>query len=239
MLLKNKNQIRCSVVIPAHEEGEAFFAVLNRLKNDLEMSFECIVVVDFDADKSIEQVLKISRQDKRFSSVVNIFGKGPANALKTGFKFCKGNTIVVLSADGSDDVSQISSMVNLVERGVSIVAASRFMQGGQMIGSPFVKGKLSKIAGKSLNILKQIGTSDPTNNFKAYSKKFIDSIDIESKHGFEVALELIVKCKKNRGYIAQIPTIWIERQEGISNFKVMSAIPRYLRWYIYAFLPFK
>jgi len=237
--VKSKKELRCSIVIPAYEEGLAFLAVLNRLKNELKMEFECMVVVDSDSDKSLDQVLKIAKKDLRFRAIINTFGIGPAGALKTGFEHSRGKTVVVLSADGSEDITQIPVMVNLVERGVSIVVASRFMQGGQMIGSPFFKGNLSKIAGKSLNTLKQLGTSDPTNNFKAYSKKFIDSIDIESQHGFEVALELVVKCKKNRGYIAQIPTIWIERQEGISNFKVLSAIPRYLRWYVYAFLPFK
>jgi glycosyltransferase involved in cell wall biosynthesis len=237
--LKVKNELRCSIVIPAYEEGLAFLNVLYRIKNDLKIDFECIVVVDSDSDGSLEQVTKISSKDVRFQAIVNTFGKGPAGALKTGFKHSKGQTVVVLSADGSEDIAQISNMVSLVERGVAIVAASRFMQGGQMIGSPFVKGNLSKIAGKSLNLLKHLGTSDPTNNFKAYSKEFIDSVDIQSQHGFEIALELVVKCKKNRGYIAQVPTIWIERQEGISNFKVLSAIPRYLRWYIYAFLPFR
>ena len=237
--MKAKKELRCSIVIPAYEEGLAFLAVLNRLKNDLKMDFECIVVVDLDSDKSLDQVSKISAKDIRFKALVNSFGRGPAGALKTGFKHSNGESIVVLSADGSEDITQIPSMVNLIERGVSIVAASRFMQGGQMIGSPFVKGNLSRIAGRSLNVLRNLGTSDPTNNFKAYSKNFINSVNIESQHGFEVALELVVKCKKNRGFIAQVPTIWIERQEGISNFKVLAAIPRYLRWYVYAFLPFR
>jgi dolichol-phosphate mannosyltransferase len=237
--LKSKKRLRCSIVIPAYEEGLALLAVLNKLKYDLKIEFECIVVVDSDSDKSLDEVSKISTKDLRFKAIVNTFGKGPAGALKSGFKLSIGESIVILSADGSEDITQIPSMINLVERGVSIVAASRFMQGGQMIGSPFLKGNLSRIAGKSLNLLRNLGTTDPTNNFKAYSRSFINSVNIESQHGFEVALELVVKCKKNGGYIAQLPTIWVERQEGISKFKVLEAIPRYLRWYVYAFLPFK
>ncbi len=31
------------------------------------------------------------------------------------------------------------------------------------------------------------------------------------------------------------PTIWLEREQGVSNFKVASWIPGYLRWYRFAF----
>lgn len=230
---------RCSIVIPAYHEGLTLFKVLSSIKEYLDFDYECIVVVDSKIDKSLIQLEKFSLIDPRFKAKFNMNEPGPAGALKTGFINAQGPTIIVLSADGSDDVTQIPSMLYLIERGVLIVSASRFMKGGQMIGSPFIKGLLSKFAGISLNKLRRIGTSDSTNNFKAYSKSFIDSIEIESRHGFEVALELIVKCKKQSGYIGEIPTIWVERQDGISNFNVAKAIPRYLKWYLYAFAPWK
>jgi dolichol-phosphate mannosyltransferase len=37
--------------------------------------------------------------------------------------------------------------------------------------------------------------------------------------------------------VAEIPTIWLDRQAGVSNFRVASWIPRYLRWYRFAFGP--
>lgn len=127
-------------------------------------------------------------------------------------------------------------MVYLVERGASIVAASRFMQGGRLIGSPFIKGFLSKLASLILHIFLRIGTRDSTNNFKAYSKEFLDTVTIESYQGFEVALELVAKAHRRRDTIAEIPTIWIERKEGVSKFEVYNAFIPYLRWFVYAFV---
>ena len=37
--------------------------------------------------------------------------------------------------------------------------------------------------------------------------------------------------------MAEIPTIWLDRADGASNFKLTKWIPRYLRWYCYAFGP--
>ena len=37
--------------------------------------------------------------------------------------------------------------------------------------------------------------------------------------------------------VAEIPTIWLDRQAGVSNFRVAQWIPGYLRWYRFAFGP--
>ena len=60
-------------------------------------------------------------------------------------------------------------------------------------------------------------------------------VGIESDTGFEVAIELVVKARRRRLPVAEIPTIWLERTTGTSNFKVWAWLPRYLHWYFYAF----
>jgi hypothetical protein len=37
--------------------------------------------------------------------------------------------------------------------------------------------------------------------------------------------------------VAEIPTIWLDRQAGMSNFKIAKWIAAYLRWYGFAFGP--
>jgi hypothetical protein len=41
----------------------------------------------------------------------------------------------------------------------------------------------------------------------------------------------------NNRPVAELPTIWLERAQGTSNFKVARWIPRYLKWYRFAFGP--
>jgi hypothetical protein len=140
-------------------------------------------------------------------------------------------------ADGSDDAEQIDELSKLVERGVVVAAASRYMSGGQQIGGPVVKGSLSRIAGLSLYWLARVGTRDATNSFKAYSTDFVREVGIESDAGFEIGIELVAKARRRRLPVAELPTIWLERGHGQSNFKVMRWLPRYLRWYRFAFGP--
>jgi hypothetical protein len=82
-----------------------------------------------------------------------------------------------------------------------------------------------------------VGTHDSTNSFKAYSKGFINEVGIESDKGFEVGIELVAKAHKNRRMIAEVPTIWIDRMIGESNFQLRRWLPHYLRWFFYAFGP--
>jgi hypothetical protein len=140
-------------------------------------------------------------------------------------------------ADGCDDPMQIDSLVRLVERGVVIAAASRYMRGGQQIGGPVLKSALSRLAGLSLHMLTRVGTRDSTNSFKAYSATFVREVGIESDQGFEVGLELVAKARRRRLRVAELPTIWLERSFGQSNFRLARWIPSYLRWYLYAFGP--
>jgi hypothetical protein len=50
-----------------------------------------------------------------------------------------------------------------------------------------------------------------------------------------MGIELTAKARRLRLPVAEIPTIWLEREQGVSNFKVASWIPGYLHWYRFAF----
>ena len=229
--------IRCSLVVPAYNESEVLRVALTRIAECVNFEFECMVVVDDLSDTSIPIVREFQNADSRFGILLNDYFPGPAGAIRAGIRKAIGQVIVVTSADGSDDASQIPELVMLVERGVDIASASRYMHGGKLINSPFLKGFLSRLAGLSLHHLRRIGTRDATNNFKAYSADFLNSIDIESIYGFEIGLELVAKARRAKRPIAEIPTIWIERNSGISKFPLLRSLPRYLKWYFYALFP--
>ena len=140
-----------------------------------------------------------------------------------------------MMADGSDDIRVIADLVSLVGRGVAVACASRYMSGGQQIGGHRVKRFLSRLAGNSLYLFAGIGTHDPTNSFKCYSREFLNQVKIESRDGFEIGIELVAKAHRLRLPISEIPTIWIDRSIGYSRFQVAKWIPKYLRWYIFSF----
>jgi UDP-glucose 4-epimerase len=111
------------------------------------------------------------------------------------------------------------------------------MPGGQQVGGPIIKGTMSRLAGRSLRTLAHVGTRDATNSFKAYSTDFIKEVGIDSRDGFVIGIELTAKAKRLRRPVAEIPTIWLDRQAGVPNFKIAKWVPSYVRWYRFAFGP--
>ena len=228
---------RVSIVIPAYNEGAAIEDVLDRLVETVELPCEISVVVDAPDDSTVPYVEKFAKRDPRIRLLVNDVEPGPAQAIRYGIERATAEVVVVTMADGCDDPQQIDYLTRLVERGVVIAAASRYSRGGQQVGGPFLKSLLSRTAGLSLWALARVGTRDATNSFKAYSTEFVRQVGITSTTGFEIGIELVAKARRTRRPVAELPTIWLERHQGVSNFKVASWLPHYLRWYWFAFGP--
>ena len=108
--------------------------------------------------------------------MVSTYGRGPAQAIRFGIDSAKAPCAVVTMADGCDDPRQIDDLTRLIERGVVVAAASRYMPGGQQVGGPVLKASLSRLAGRSLHLLAHVGTRDATNSFKAYSTDFVRAV---------------------------------------------------------------
>jgi glycosyltransferase involved in cell wall biosynthesis len=226
-----------SVVIPAYNEGEAVIPVLERIVEAVDSDVEVIVVVDFPEDTTVAAVEKLAARDARLRVVVNTYGRGPASAIRFGVDQVTNPVVVITMSDGSDDPRQIDDLARLVNRGVVVAAASRYSSGGQQVGGPMLKGILSRGAGRTLGTFGRVGTRDATNSFKAYSTDFIREVGIHSRSGFEIGLELTAKARRLRRPVAELPTIWLDREFGESKFQLKNWIPKYLRWYRFAFGP--
>jgi glycosyltransferase involved in cell wall biosynthesis len=164
-------------------------------------------------------------------AVHNRLGRGPALAIRAGIQEARGEAVLVTMADASDEPHLIAPMVEKIVQGYDLVAASRYMAGGEQIGGPPLKTFLSRLAGVSLHALVGLPTHDPTSSFKMYRRSMVERLGIESAHGFELALELTVKAHLAGYRITEVPTTWRDREQGQSNFRLFRWLPRYLRWY--------
>jgi dolichol-phosphate mannosyltransferase len=228
---------RVSIVIPAYNEGDEINYCLDRIVEAVTLPFEVLVVCDMEEDTTMPYLHARNARDPRIVPLLNQLGRGPATAIRHGISQASADVVVVTMADGSDDPMQIDLMTRLVERGVVIAAASRYMRGGQQVGGPWLKGKVSRAAGVSLHMLGRVGTHDATNSFKAYSRAFVEEVGIESDAGFEIGLELVAKARRLGLPVAEIPTIWLDRSFGASNFQMSAWMGRYLHWYLHALRP--
>jgi dolichol-phosphate mannosyltransferase len=225
-----------AIVLPVYNEGEAVEAVLRGLSGAVITPHELVVVYDFDTDTTVPVVARLAAEIPGLRGLRNDLGRGVLNAMKAGIAGTEAPFVLITMADGSDDPKVIDDMVALGRRGAAVVSASRYMRGGHQVGGPLLKRLMSRLAGLTLHWLAGVPTHDPTNNFKLYTRRFLDSVTIESIGGFELALELTVKATLAGGRVAEVPTTWRDRTAGTSNFRFRAWLPHYLHWYRLAFL---
>ncbi|WP_320064534.1 glycosyltransferase family 2 protein [Micromonospora sp. RTGN7] len=226
---------RVTVVIPVYNEGADVVRCLDRILREVLLPAEVLIVHDMPEDTTVPYAEEVARRDPRVRPVLNTYGSGPANAIRFGIDAAQAPVAVVTMADGCDDPRQIDELARLVDRGVVVAAASRYMPGGQQVGGPRFKRMASRWAGRTLWLLARVGTRDATNSFKAYDTDFVREVGIESRTGFEIGIELTAKATRLRRPVAEIPTIWLDRQLGESHFDLGRFLPSYLRWYFFAF----
>jgi glycosyltransferase involved in cell wall biosynthesis len=224
-----------AIVLPVYNEGEAVEPVLRGLAEHVRTPHELVVVYDFDQDTTVPVVSRLASEIPQLRGLRNDLGRGVLNAMKAGIAGTAAPYVLISMADGSDEPHVVDGMVELARGGADVVAASRYMKGGRQLGGPRLKRLLSRLAGLTLHWFAGVPTHDATSNFKLYSRRFLDSITIESTAGFELALELTVKATIEKRKVSEVPTTWRDRTAGQSNFKLRKWLPHYLHWYWQAF----
>jgi dolichol-phosphate mannosyltransferase len=220
-----------AIVLPVYNEGEAVEPVLRALAAGVRTAHELVVVYDFDGDTTVPVIARLTAEIPGLRGLRNDLGRGVLNAMKAGIEGTTAPYVLISMADGSDEPRIVDPMVELARAGADVVAASRYMKGGRQIGGPPFKRLMSRTAGLTLHWFAGVPTHDPTNNFKLYSRRFLEATPIESTAGFELALELTVKATLAGRRVAEVPTTWRDRTAGQSNFKLRKWLPHYLHWY--------
>jgi dolichol-phosphate mannosyltransferase len=224
-----------AIVLPVYNEGEAVEPVLRAMAAGVATSHELVVVYDFDGDTTVPVIARLSKEITGLRGLRNDLGRGVLNAMKAGIAGTTAPYVLISMADGSDEPQIVDAMVGLARAGADVVAASRYMPGGHQVGGARFKRLMSRVAGLTLHWFAGVPTHDPTNNFKLYSRRFLESITVESTAGFELALELTVKATVAGRHVTEVPTTWRDRTAGQSNFKLRTWLPHYLHWYMRAF----
>jgi glycosyltransferase involved in cell wall biosynthesis len=226
-----------SLVLPVFNEGENIVECLRSIERGLSgQAHEILVCYDIDEDTTLPAIAAMPDRPASVRLVKNTLGRGAPKAMRAGFSAARGDVIVTTMADLSDPPALVPRMAQLVRGGADVVSGSRYMRGGSQQGGPLLKRTLSRLAGLLLYWICGLRTKDPTNNFRAYSPAFLAGVEVESSRGFEIALELTVKAHLSGARVAEVPSSWVDRSAGKSNFKLWKWMPNYLRWFARAVL---
>ena len=219
------------IIIPVYYEQDNIYETISNILKIIKTNYRLTIVFDFDNDPTLN-VIKENFDSNRIFLVKNKYS-GLNGAMKTAFEYSESDSVVLYTAEDHQNFDVINQMYEKFKNGYDVVCASRLMLGGDYnkVKEPLIKKILVNIVSFTLKNFTNIGTVDPTNGFRLFSKEIIKKFPIESKKGFTFAIELLAKAYKNNYKITEVPSMSPLRKFGKSKFKNTSII-YYIPWFL-------
>src|SRR5262249_54340291 len=153
---------------------------------------------------------------------------GFGRAVIRGINEARGDAIVIMMADESDDCRDIARYWEKLNNGYDAVFGSRFIKGGGVVDYPRIKYALNRLANLFIKVLFRIPLNDTTSAFKAYRTSALDGARPFLSPHFNLTVELPLKTIV-RGYSwTVIPITWRNRRSGVAKLKIREMGSRYL-----------
>ncbi len=228
-----------SVVIPAQNEGDAVAATVEHLHLELRLhgvEHEIVVVDDGSTDTTWAVLENLTSHVPALRPVQNGGEHGFGRAVACGIDHSRGDAVVVMMADESDDCRDVARYWELLNQGWDAVFGSRFIRGGGVIDYPPHKLAINRLANFFLRLLFHIPLNDVTNAFKAYRRRALDGCRPFLSPHFNLTVELPLTMI-GRGYSwTTMPITWRNRRSGMSKLKIKEMGSRYLFICLYVWL---
>lgn len=235
--------MKISFVIPFHNEqknvGPMIEQVIRYAKSQ-KWDFEIIPVNDRSRDKTQSILEKYAKKWKFIhpferkgddEKLGNTMGK----SLLEGTQKAKGKIIIWTMGDRADKPETYSTIVKKILDGYDMVIGSRYMPGGSRGNLDPLKANLSSFGTTIARILFGVPSHDITNAFRGFRSELVRKIPLESTN-FAVSPEFAIKAHLSGYRLSEVPTVYHNRVEGVSSFKIARMTISYLQVYLKLFL---
>jgi len=224
---KFRQSIKCVIVIPAYRE----FLALPHLLLDLSRSLRsCDIVVicddtdDIDKNRIVESCEKALENSKGFLafSMSNV-KSGRGGAVRRGMEFAISNfpnieSVIECDADSSHRPVDIIKLRDNPAQ-VDLLIGSRYLPESKIIGWPLTRRIFSWLLNVLIPRVLKMDLSDITNGLRRYSPSALNAILSypAQNSGFIYLSEQAIVVKQQTLSIDEVPTVFINRQEGKST----------------------
>ena len=219
-----------SVVIPARDEENSIGSTIEHLRSELrrnDVPHEIIVVDDHSSDTTWSKLTQLAEMMPELRPFQNPSTPGFGTAVIHGLDMMKGDAVVTMMADESDDCGDVVRYWQKLNEGYECVFGSRFIKGGRAIDYPLLKLMLNRFANLILKFVFNIRLNDTTNAFKAYRRTVIEGCRPLIAPHFNLTVELPLKAIV-RGYSwTVIPITWRSRRHGVTKLRLKEMGSRY------------
>jgi dolichol-phosphate mannosyltransferase len=212
-----------SIIIPMFNEAENAKSTLKQVEEAMasfQGTYEIVAVNDGSTDNTLEELKRVADKNEKVKVVSYAKNFGRGRALREGFKGSRGEIVVSIDADLSYHPNYIIDFVETLrtEQDIDFVLASPYMPGGGVQNVPFHRLWISRFGNKILRFAMPNRIYTSTGIFRAYRKKVLDSLEIESD-GKEIHLEILSKALALGYRVKESPAILTSRKKGKSKFK--------------------
>ena len=225
-----------SVVIPCFNAerwvGEAIESCLTQTRPPDEI----VVVDDGSTDRTWELLRTLSKDLPELQPVQNLGLHGFGRAVIRGLSHSKGQAMVIMMADESDDCRDVVRYWEELNKGYDCVFGSRFLRGGGVINYPRIKLVFNRLANFFIKTLFAIRLNDTTNAFKAYRREVIEGCRPLIAPHFNLTVELPLKAIVRGFSWTVVPITWRNRRTGQAKLKIKEMGSRYLFICLYVWL---
>lgn len=228
-----------SVVIPARDEEGCICSTVEHLHVELrlhQVPHQIVVVDDGSTDRTWELLQELAQQRPEVTPVRNAELHGFGRAVVRGLDAARGDAVVIMMADESDDCRDVVRYWEELNKGWDCVFGSRFIKGGGVIDYPGLKLALNRAANMFLKTLFAIRLNDTTNAFKAYRREVIEGCRPLISPHFNLTVELPLKAIVRGFSWTVIPITWRNRRHGTAKLKIREMGSRYLFICLYVWL---
>ena len=132
---------------------------------------------------------------------------GIGKAAELGFEYA-----LFMDSDLTNDPADIPKFVAQMERGVDVIKASRFVEGGSMAGVPWQRSIFSHSGNFVARMLFGVGVRDCTNGFRAVKVEILKRMKL-TERGFPIIVEELYQAKSLARTYAEVPVVLTSRTE--------------------------
>jgi dolichol-phosphate mannosyltransferase len=221
------------IMVPTYNE-KANIGELVKLLHKSVPAARILVVDDTSPDGTCDEVRRLMKKDKKLFLLQrdrSVKGRGWAG--RDGFvkALAMGaDAVVEMDADLSHQPKYIPSMLKPLEKKeADAVIGSRYMEGGKDMDRPFHRQWTSNFARYYLKVVLGLSPKDPTSGFRAFSKKALKAIRVDSlkaRDPFTVS-EILYRCRMAKLTLKEVPIEFIDRTRGESKLG-LSTLLKYL-----------
>ena len=204
-----------SIVVPFHNEEEnvtILYARLKQVMEQLEESFELILVDDGSSDRTYKLLEEIAAVDSRVLVVKLRRNFGQTSALAAGFDHASGDYVLAMDGDLQHDPNDIPAFLEKLDEGYDVVSGWRKVR----IDNFILRRVPSACANWIMARLSGVAIHDFGTTFKAYRREVIHNIPLYGEmHRFIPALASWYGAS-----ICEIPIRNINRESGKSHYGI-------------------